>query len=519
MTVVDAIRQHSNEYSERIAVRDGRCELTYAEFYERVDRLSQAFLAKGVSKGEVILALLPNSFHAIECEIACLQVGAVWVTLHSGLTWHEVHSVVESTTPRIVLIHDELWPSSSTEVFSTKETHCIHVAVSGVSPYANHARHSDYEQLLGAHAAIRPTVSIAPSDPARLRYTSGTTGSAKAAILAHRVYLTSLKNLQNELHALNRTDKVLHAAPLTHASGALVFPILAAGGTNVLLPKFDVETVLKTIERDQITTMFAVPTMLQRMFDSLLAKSTDFSSLRTISYGGAAMSVEALKPIIDRLGPSLLQIYGLTEATHPITTLRHAEHYTENTKLGSIGRVTPFCRIRLVGDSGQDVEFGEVGEIAVAGDNTMSGYWNNSDATNEVLRDGWIFTGDLAYCDEDGYYWIVDRKKDVIISGGFNVYSTEVEHVLSQHPGVLEVAVIGLPHRDWGEVVCAAIVLQDTDSIAGDEIALYCRERLAGYKTPKYFYFLEEALPKNNAGKILKKSLVEQFTNKVIGTR
>ncbi|MFP6596239.1 MAG: AMP-binding protein, partial [Candidatus Hydrogenedentota bacterium] len=419
----------------------------------------------------------------------------------------------------LAMVHDDLWSSDASQTFEESEIACFHASSSPetASPHTKGARHFDYEQMIAGHDAVRPETSISPEDPARLRYTSGTTGRAKAAILPHRVYMCSLQNLTSEVHDLSPEDNVLHAAPLTHAAGALVFPVLAAGGTNVLLPRFEAEAVLATIEREKISLMFAVPTMLLRLFESPGIADADVSSIRTISYGGAPMPVEPLNSVIERIGTSLLQIYGLTEATHPITTLQHAEHRARNPKLGSIGKCTPFCTIRLLDDEGQEVAPGEVGEMVVSGDNTMSGYWNDTEATDEVLEDGWVYTGDLAYCDADGYHWIVDRKKDVIITGGFNVYSAEVEHTLMEHPDVSEAAVIGLPHDDWGEEVCAVVTTANKTEVDGTDLITFCRERLAGYKTPKRVFIQHEPLPKNNSGKILKKKIIERIQTKVIG--
>jgi acyl-CoA synthetase (AMP-forming)/AMP-acid ligase II len=294
----------------------------------------------------------------------------------------------------------------------------------------------------------------------------------------------------------------LHAAPLTHASGALVFPILAAGGTNVLLPDFDVPTVLATIEDFEITTMFCVPTMLQRLFLCDAAKDSDLSSLRTISYAGAATPIDTLREVIFLLGPRLMQIYGLTEATHPITTLTREEHYADNPKLGSIGKLTPNCDLRIVVGIDETV-----GELFARGTNCMDGYWRDDVATHETIIDGWVATGDLGYQDEEGYFWVVDRKKDVIISGGFNVYSAEIEHVLMSNPIVVEAAVVGIPDAAWGEAVHAVVTVLDTGAITSESLRSWCRERLAGYKTPKRISIIDGTLPKNRSGKILKSKI------------
>ncbi len=225
------------------------------------------------------------------------------------------------------------------------------------------------------------------------------------------------------------------------------------------------------------------------------------------------MPIDRLAPLITRLGPVFMQIYGLTEALHPVTCLKHLEHRVGNPKLGSIGTLTSSCRIRIAGDAGDELPDGEVGEIMIQGPIAFDGYWHDAEATAESLKDGWVASGDLGYRDGDGYYWIVDRKKDVIISGGFNVYTQEVEHVLCEHPSVAECAVVGVPHAEWGEMVCAAVYLHDGRDSAEPEILGWCRRSLAGYKTPKSVLVFASPLPRNSAGKIVKKEIVRMIEN------
>jgi acyl-CoA synthetase (AMP-forming)/AMP-acid ligase II len=344
---------------------------------------------------------------------------------------------------------------------------------------------------------------------ARLRYTSGTTGGAKAAILAHRVYQASLDNLLAQLHPLSPEDRVLHAAPLTHASGALVYPILMEGGANVVMEKFDAESALELIERLRVTTMFVVPTILQRLAAAPGFQTRDLSSLRSVFYGGAPMAPDKLLPVIGRLGRALVHIYGMTEAPWPITVLGREEHYPGNPRLGSIGRPTAICELRIVGAEGEELPDGGVGEIQVRGRNVMSGYWQDPEATALALREGWLGTGDLGRRDSGGYYYLVDRKKDVIISGGFNVYAQEVELALAEHPGVAEAAVVGFPSADWGETVAAYVVPRPRANLTVEEIDAWARRRLADYKRPRRVILLEE-LPKNPAGKVVKSALASQ---------
>lgn len=518
--VIEAIRAEADRFQDLPAVIDGPWRCTHAQLYDRVDRVSNALLERGFRKGDRLLCWLPNVHEALEVELACLQIGGVWVTLNAALTGPEVAAVLESTKPRVIVtmpsLLDRLFDAASGVAAYTSGATLIIVDGSPNSAHtAPFADAAEYETLIVEASPERPQVEVGPDDLARLRYTSGTTGSVKAAMLSHRAYLASLETLQDELPPLTPDDRVLHAAPLTHASAAYLYPVLAAGGANVLLPKFDAQAVLRTIETERITIMFAVPTILHRLADAPGFAHADLSSLRSVSYGGAPTPPDVLRPVMKRIGPALLHIYGLTEALHPVTTLHREEHRPGNPKLGSIGKPTKRCNLRVVDEDGRDVPVGEIGELCVKGPIAMDGYWRDPDATVSVMRDGWIATGDLGYCDKDGYYWIVDRKKDVIITGGFNVYSSEVEAVLAAHPAVAEAAVIGVPHADWGEAVHAVVTARDGEATNEDELIAYCRARLAPYKAPKSITVLNEPLPRNSSGKMLKQAVAAKVAAEV----
>jgi acyl-CoA synthetase (AMP-forming)/AMP-acid ligase II len=505
--VIEALRSRADEHADRVAVVDAGRQVTHAELWSRVDRLSNAFIAAGLRKGDRLLAWLPNVPEAIETELACLQAGGVWVTLNVALTWAEVSSVIESTEPAVAVIGAGLLHKIPAQGLGSS----MRVFVVGDAPNAPDGA-INYESALGSAAANRPDIEIGPDDLLRLRYTSGTTGRMKAAMLAHRTYLASLEILLDELPPLSPSDRVLHAAPLTHASAAYMYPVLYAGGANVLMGKFEADAALELIERERVSIFFAVPTMLHRFAESPVFQTRDLSSLRSVSYGAAPTPPEVLAPVVERLPRKPLHIYGLTEALHPVTTLAREEHYPGNPRLGSVGKPTCLCEVRVVRDDGTHADDGEVGELWVRAPVAMDGYWRAPGDTAEVMRDGWIVTGDVGYCDADGYFWIVDRKKDVIISGGFNVYTAEVEAVLLSHPAIAEAAVIGLPHADWGEEVHAVVSFNPGAGVDESELFAYCRDRLAGYKTPKGVTVMD-ALPRNSTGKILKRDLPSIIAN------
>ncbi len=503
--IIDAVRSRAGEQGHRVAVIDGAVRLTHAQLWERVDRLSNAFIAAGLRKGDRLMAWLPNVYQAIETELACIQAGGVWVTLNAALTWPEVASVLDSTEPRIVVVSDALLQRIPAGAIGG-DVRIFHI---GEVPTGD--GYIGYETKLRESPADRPRVDVGPDDLLRLRYTSGTTGHMKAAMLAHRTYLASLEILLDELPPLTPADRVLHMSPLTHASAAYLYPVLYAGGANVVMQKFEAEAALDTIERERITITFAVPTVLHRLAESPAFASRDLSSLRSVSYGAAPTPPEVLKPLVERLPGKLLHIYGLTECLHPVTTLARDEHVPGNRRIGSIGRPTCLCEVRVAREDGSDAADGEVGELWVRAPVAMDGYWRAPGDSAEVMRDGWIMTGDVGYRDTDGFFWIVDRKKDVIISGGFNVYTAEVEAVLLSHPAIAEAAVIGVPHPDWGEVVHAVIALEPGTKVSEAEVVAYCRERLAGYKTPKAVTVME-TLPRNSTGKVLKRELGKRLS-------
>jgi acyl-CoA synthetase (AMP-forming)/AMP-acid ligase II len=388
------------------------------------------------------------------------------------------------------------------------------LVVTGTDAGASALAPLSYEALLASASGVRETAGVSLEDVARLRYTSGTTGSAKAAVLPHRVYVASLRALLDALGPFTPEDCALHAAPLTHGSGALLHPVLHSGGTNVLVAHFDVGDVLSSIENHRVTTLFTVPTMLSRLVNSPNFERHDLSSLRALVYGGAPMPEAQLDTAVKKCGRALYQIYGMTEAPWPITVLKPGDHAPGSPRLRSVGRPSKGCDVRIVDAGGGALPTGKVGEITVRGENVMSGYFGDESAASSTLRDGVLFTGDLGRFDEGGYLFIVGRQKDVIISGGFNVYAAEVEAALSAHDGVLEAAVVGLPDDDWGELVTAFVVAKAGFALEPADIDALARSRLSGYKCPRRIEIVAD-LPKNASGKIQKSEIVLRATRDI----
>jgi acyl-CoA synthetase (AMP-forming)/AMP-acid ligase II len=306
-----------------------------------------------------------------------------------------------------------------------------------------------------------------------------------------------------------------HVGPITHASGGMVLPIMIYGGCNLILRAFDMKLLLETIEKEKVTHFFTVPTMLNFLMAYPDLKKYDLSSIQMILYGASPMPVERIKQALEIFGPVLVQGYGQTETTSGITFLSKDDHLFAHDpkklrRLASAGLPSPECEVRVVNEKGEDVQPGEVGEIIERGDDTMLGYWRDPQLTADTLRDGWVYTRDMATVDEDGYIYIVDRKSDMIISGGFNIYPTEVENVLHMHPAVFEAAAIAVPDEQWGESVKAVVVFRPGMRATEEELIEHCKKNMASFKKPKSVDFVAE-LPKNPYGKVLRRKLREKY--------
>ena len=352
-----------------------------------------------------------------------------------------------------------------------------------------------------------------PDDLAWLFYTSGTTGRPKGAMLTHGIMMAQTLAYFAEIERVGPGDCVLHAAPTSHGSGCYGLPFVAMGA-NTIVPEsggFDPGEIAELSATHRNVSFFAAPTMVSRLINHAGFAAADHTGLRTIIYGGAPMHFETLTAAMDLLGPKLAQIYGQGEVPMTITALSkdlHADRSRPRWReiMGSVGLPRANVEVRVAGDDDAEMPSGEVGEVLVRGEVVMKGYWRNPAATAETLRNGWLHTGDMGAFDEEGFLTLKDRSKDMIISGGSNIYPREVEEVLLRHPGVLEVSVIGRPHADWGEEVVACVVARPEQTVSTTELDALCLSAIARFKRPRGYVFLE-ALPKNNYGKVLKTEL------------
>ena len=501
-------------YPKKEAVVCGDLRLDYGAFAGRVWRLANGLESLGLQRNDRVAILHENCHVFLEAYFAAAHLGLILVPLNFRLASRELAMILNDSGSRALIaqskFHDKV---EDLPGFSCNMNRIIWTQ----QPMS--AGGMDYEDLLRGQPANPPeNRGLRDDDVAQLYYTSGTTGRPKGVMLTHKNVKSHALGTIAELNLADR-DHWFHVAPLFHLADAwATFAITWAGGKHVLLPVFDPLQVLTLIQEERITLSNLIPTMLNMMVNHPEAETFDFSSLRVILSGGAPIAPEVVRKIIDTFKCDYIQTYGMTE-TSPYLTLSilkaHLKGLAREKQLefkASTGREFMNVSLKVVDLEGREVarDNREVGEIIVKGDTVTPGYWNLPEETEKALKDGWLYTGDLAVVNEEEYVTIVDRKKDMIITGGENVYSTEVENILYAHDAVLEAAVIGVPDPKWGEAVKACVVLKPGKKATQEEIIAFCKADLAGYKAPKSVDFLE-ALPRTGSGKIYKKGLSEAY--------
>lgn len=508
MNIGTLLTKAARTFPDKLALVHGSVKLTYAEFNARANKMANALRRLGVGKGANVSILQYNYPQMLESMFACFKAGCGAVPINFRLHPNEYAFIIDHSESKAVILS----PEFNGDLLRVRDR--VVDAGSLISTAEAAGELIDYEDLISGESDEFEDARVDPNDLAWLFYTSGTTGLPKGAMLTHRNLLAMTMSFYADIcPGLGPDDAILHAAPLSHGSGCYALPNVGKAATNVILASksFDPELVFKTIEEYRITNMFAAPTMVKLMEESPAADKYDHSSLRAIVYGGAPMLVEDLKQAMRKLGPCLVQLYGQAESPMTIAYLPHRDHVMEGSpeqmgRLASTGIARTDVEIKILDTDDKEVPTGVMGEIVTRSDLVMGGYWRNPDATAIALRNGWLHTGDVGYLDEAGYLFIMDRSKDMIISGGENIYPREIEEVIIQHPSVREVAVIGVPHDKWGEAIKAVVVLVQGEVATEDDIIAFCRDNIAGYKKPKSVDFVG-SLPKNNYGKILKRDL------------
>jgi long-chain acyl-CoA synthetase len=472
------------------------CKLDDAAFdYKLLDnasaRVAAMLASKGVGAGDRVGIMLPNVPYFPAVYYGVLRAGAIVVPMNVLLKEREVAYYLSDSGAEVLFAWHGFMEAAEQGAKDAGD-----VEVVPVEP-------GEIEGLIFAHSPLGEVADVDADDTAVILYTSGTTGKPKGAELTHS-NLRKNVSAAVSLFSLGPGDMIFAGLPLFHSFGqtCTMNAAVCAGAAITLLPRFDPAKALEILERDGCTVFEGVPTMYGALLHHPGREDADVSTLRVCASGGASMPVEVMRGFEDAFGCKILEGYGLSE-TSPVASFNHPDR---ERKPGSIGTPIAGTEMKVVDDDGNEVAQGEIGEILIKGHNVMKGYWERPEATAESIKDGWFATGDMAKVDEDGYFYIVDRKKDLIIRGGYNVYPRDVEEVLYEHPAVFEAAVVGMPHDSLGEEVGAAVVLKPGQTATAEELIAYVKERVAAYKYPRKLWFVDE-LPKGPTGKILKREI------------
>lgn len=494
MTVPDLLSRGVARWPDRTCVVEGERSLTFGDVDARADQLAQAFSTHGLEPGDRVALLALSELEYLEIQVAAQRAGVVFVPLNYRLSYRELASIVNDCEPRLLIHGPDFGDTAATLARSST----WHLGEDGVG--------DSYEVML---AESVPAVRRAPLDSSRpclIIYTSGTTGRSKGAVVSNGAFWARL-NLCSIEFPVRARDELLFPTPMFHVSSAIAYAFVYRGLPVVQMRSFDLDRAIRLLDERLLSHAVLVPTIVQRLAARLEAEPRSLTALRLVIYGGSAIAPSTLRHAIDVLQCEFAQVYGLTEglnATVLRTNQMDVERHPE--RLSSAGTPAISYDVKVVNADGSEVPPGMVGEVIVRGPCLMDRYWNAPEATTEALRDGWLHTGDLGWLSKDGYLFVTDRLKDMIISGGENVYAREVEDVLHEHRDVLEAAVFGIPSDVWGEAVHAMVVGREGSRLDPDELIQHCRQRLAHYKVPKSIE-ISDHLKKNAIGKIVKRDL------------
>lgn len=504
MTAQLLVERSLNAFGDRIAIQDAERTLTFRQLKVRSGQLANALIELGATDKRPVATLLHNDAHFVEVDTACMRAGITRVGITTRLSADEVNFMLDHSRASVLVTSRALLEKLNLDVPSDIAVLLIDdaTAANGFECILSRASTSFHAELVsGEHAAY-------------IFYTSGTSGRPKGATHSQGGRAMAMANMLASELDIQHGDAMLHVAPVTHGGGSKILSFLVSGQRNLIVPRFDPEAFAASIKGLRATHSFMVPTMIQMLTEAGSKVAESVRGLRQISFGGAPISGVLFERALDMFGPIFTQVYGSCEAPHPVTVLRprdYADHPHPGQLAATAGRASYLSQLRIVDEHGSDLASGAEGELLVRGPHLMSGYWNDAAATSEVVDGGgWYSTGDIAVIDEAGYVEFRDRKRDLIISGGFNVYPSEVERVLAEHPNVREVAVIGYPDERWGEAVMACVVLHREEAHFSQEVSAWIEGRLASYKRPKRYLVLAE-LPKGSTNKVLKRALRDRF--------
>ncbi len=505
-TLGDIPRKGAKVYPDKTALVFERERLTFKDLNERVNRFANALIDQGCKKGDRLAILSENTHKYIETYFAAAKAGMSVTPLNFRLSKPELIHITNDSEATVFLVGD----GYEAMVHEMKKD-LINIRL-WINMDHQEENRFFYEDMIKAGSPEEPDVPVEENELVILMYTGGTTGLPKGVMLSHRNLLTSTHGLIIA-YSLTRHDVECFILPLFHVSFWPVLCVLMVGGTAAILRRPELQEMCRVIQDERCTHIVLVPTLLVWLLDLPNLDDFDLSSLRIITYAGSPMPIEVLRRCMQKFGNIFAQGYGLTEAA-PIVTVMHPEdHILEGLRkklLNSVGKEGAVVEVQVVDSFDNSVKPGRVGEIAVRGKNVMLGYWKNPELTEEALRGGWLHTGDMGTTDEEGYIYLMDRKADMIVTGGENVYPKETEDVLYTHPAVQECAVTSAPDEKWGERVQAVVVKRENHKVSEEELIKYCKEWLAGYKCPKKIEFWEN-LPKTPVGKILRKDIKAHF--------
>lgn len=506
----DQVRRFAQQRGGQPALVMGPHQVSYSELDENSKRVCNGLLAMGLDRQSRVAILCANRTEFFEIWQGASMAGHVQTPINTRLASQEIAFIINDSQAKVLFVDENI----AAQVLEVADglTGLRHIFILGTQQGSGRGTatfgrcYFDWRQGLSAD---EPAVSAHPDDTVVQMYTSGTTGFPKGVELGHSGVLACVSSMMGET-AWPAGEITLVTAPLFHTAGsAYAHCALQSGGTIVLLDELSPARVLEAIGEHGVNQALFVPALIRMVLDLPACRSTDFSSLQRILYGASPVPDSTLREALEVFACDFEQGYGLTESVGPVAMLRPGDHAT-GSKLQSCGKAVPGTEIRVVDSAGNNCAIGEVGEIIISGLQLMKAYWNRPDATNEVIRDGWLYSGDAGYFDSDGYLFIHDRLKDMIVSGGENVYPAEVENVLTTCDKVSEVAVIGVPDEQWGEAVKAIVVKTPGSDLSADDVAAFARRHIAAFKCPKTVDFVD-SIPRNPAGKILKKVLREPY--------
>jgi fatty-acyl-CoA synthase len=511
-TIGDLYDRCTADFSDHIALTYKGNHHTYAQLGENARRIGNALQGLGLAKGDKVAFLMANCSEYVFCEYAVAKIGAIRIPLAVLLSAGDHVYMMNKVGAKALIYHEKL-AGRVEEMLPELKTVEHFICVAGAKENV-HDGHLHLQELMATHEPNLVPVEIDPEDLVGIYFTGGTTGKPKGVMLSHRawVYTVLMEMLE---FGFGWHEVFAYATPLTHAGGCLMLPVLLRRGRCVILDYFDPADLLQSVETEKVTMTFLVPTMIYVLLDFADRDKYDLSSLQNVIYGASAIAPERLKQAVTTFGPIFTQLFGQTEAPMTFSVLSRKEHVIDDPErerqiFASAGRPTLHTQVRLVNDDGEDVAKGEAGEVVVRCTNMMSGYFDNPEATADTIRDGWLHTGDIATIDDDGFLYIVDRKKDMIVSGGFNIFPREIEDALFEHPAVQGAAVVGTPHPKWGEQVTAVVVLKPGAEAAPEELIAFVKARKGSMMAPKQVVY-KDAILLTNLGKVDKKAIRAEF--------